>query len=36
MLFYNLNSVLVPMNNIFTLIVGVKIRCHFNNSMFFY
>ena len=35
MLFYNLNSVLVPMNSIFTLMVGVKIGCHFNNSKFF-
>ena len=35
MSFYNLNSVLAPMISIFALMVGVKMGCHFNNSMFF-
>ena len=30
-----LNSVLALMNSIFVSMVGVKIRCHLNNSMFF-
>ena len=29
------NSVLILMNNIFALMVGVKMRYHFNNSIFF-
>ena len=33
--FATLNSVLAPMNSIFTPMVDVKIGCHFNNSMFF-
>ena len=31
-----LNSVLVPLNNVFALMVSAKMGCHFNNSMFFY
>ena len=34
MSFYNLNNVLTPLNNVFVLIVGVKIECYFNNLMF--
>ena len=30
-----LNSVLALMNSVFTIMVCVKIRCHFNNSIFF-
>ena len=33
--FATLDSVLTPMNSIFAPIVGVKMGCHFNNSMFF-
>ena len=33
--FTTLNSVLTLMNNVFALMVGVKIGCYFNNSMFF-
>ena len=33
--FTTLNSVLAPMNSVFTPMVGVKMGCHFNNSMFF-
>ena len=33
--FVTLNSVLTPMNSVFVPMVGVKMGCHFNNSMFF-
>ena len=33
--FATLNSVLPPMNSVFALMVGVKMGCHYNNSMFF-
>ena len=33
--FTTLNSVLTPMNVIFAPMIVAKIRCHFNNSMFF-
>ena len=33
--FATLNSVLAPMNSVFAPMIGVKIGCHFNNSMFF-
>ena len=33
--FVILNSVLASMNSIFALMIGVKIRYHFNNSIFF-
>ena len=33
--FIILNIILVLMNSVFTPMVGVKIGCHFNNSMFF-
>ena len=33
--FVILNSVLVLMNNVFAPMVGVKMGCYFNNSMFF-
>ena len=33
--FIILNSVLASMNSVFALMIGVKIGCHFNNSMFF-
>ena len=33
--FATLNSVLASMNSVFTPMVGVKMGCHFNNSMFF-
>ena len=33
--FTTLNSVLAFLNSVFTPIVGIKIGCHFNNSMFF-
>ena len=26
---------LTPMNSVFTQMIGNKIKCHFNNSMFF-
>ena len=32
--FVNLNSVLAPINSVFASMVGVKMGCHFNNSMF--
>ena len=34
--FATLNRVLTSMNNVFASMVGVKMRCNFNNSMFFY
>ena len=34
--FTTLNSVLAPLNSVFAPIVGAKMRCHFNNSIFFY
>ena len=33
--FIILNIILVLMNSVFVPMVGVKIGCHFNNSMFF-
>ena len=33
--FVTLNSVLASMNSVFTPMVGAKMGCHFNNSMFF-
>ena len=30
-----LNSVLVFMNSVFTPMIGIKMGCYFNNSMFF-
>ena len=33
--FIILNSVLIPMNNVFVLMADVKIGCYFNNSIFF-
>ena len=33
--FTTLNGVLAPMNSVFAPMVGVKIGCYFNNSMFF-
>ena len=33
--FITLNNILVPMNNVFAPMVGVKMGCHFNNSIFF-
>ena len=33
--FATFNSILAPMNNIFALMVDIKIGCYFNNSMFF-
>ena len=30
-----LNSVLTLINSVFVPMVGVKMGCHFNNSMFF-
>ena len=33
--FTTLNSVLTPLNSAFPLMVGAKMGCHFNNSMFF-
>ena len=32
--FATMNSVLVPLNSVLSLMVGIKIRYHFNNSMF--
>ena len=33
--FTTLNSILAHLNCIFASMIGVKIGCHFNNSMFF-
>ena len=33
--FTTLNSILASINSIFILMVGVKMGCHFNNSIFF-
>ena len=32
--FVTLDSILVSLNSIFVSMIGVKIGCHFNNSMF--
>ena len=32
--FVTLNSVLALLNSVFALILGVRMGCHFNNSMF--
>ena len=29
------SSILTPLNNIFTPMIDIKMRCYFNNSMFF-
>ena len=34
--FATLNSVLAILNSVFAPMVGTKMGCHFNNSMFFY
>ena len=31
-----LNSVLTPLNSAFPPMIGAKMGCHFNNSIFFY
>ena len=33
--FVTLNSILVFINSVFTLIIDIKIGYHFNNSIFF-
>ena len=33
--FTTLNNVLTPMNNVFAIMIDVKMGCYFNNSMFF-
>ena len=33
--FITLNSVLTFINSVFTPMIGIKMRCHLNNSIFF-